>query len=159
MMANVGAEQQAEVDAVMSKLFGSKEMTMYLGAVDDQTVFIAYTSPDLLQEVWSGTAEPLSNNPDLIRTTSQLPDNPVAAGYWSPGGTAKFASRMLAMMPATAGVQLPEFGPSPPIGWTMHGQADKVEFHAIVPAETFEAVGEFATTIMRAKAANLQPAE
>ncbi len=149
-MGNVGAEQQAELDALMSKMFGSKEMTMYLGAVNDQTVLIAYTSPDMLQKVWDAddASEVLSNNLDLNRTTSQLPKNPMMVGFWSPAGTTKFANRMLAMMPATGGIQIPELGESPPIGWTMHGKPEKVEFHAIVPVETFEAVAEFVTAMM-----------
>jgi hypothetical protein len=52
------------------------------------------------------------------------------------------------MMPATGGIQIPEFGESPPIGWTMHGKPEKAEFHAIVPVETFEAVGDFVTAMM-----------
>jgi hypothetical protein len=149
-MGSVGAEQQAEMDALMSKMFGSKEMTMYLGAVDEQTVLIAYTSPDMLQKVWDADAasEVLSNNLDLNRTKSQLPKNPMIVGYCSPAGTMKFAKRMLAMMPATGGIQIPELGDSPPIGWTMHGKPEKVEFHAIIPVETFEAVGEFVTAMM-----------
>lgn len=149
-MSNPGGQNQAQVDALMGKLFGSNPMTLYLGAVDEHTVLMSYVSPDLLLKVWD-SARPvgdLSDEPNLIQTRNRLPDDPVMVGFWSLEGTMEFAERVMGMMPATNGIPVPQLRESPPVGLAVRGQDEKIEFHMLVPIEAMEAVGESVSALM-----------
>ncbi|MCC9600287.1 hypothetical protein LOC67_06915 [Stieleria sp. JC731] len=149
-MTQVPPEQKAMVNAMMVKMFGANELVMYAGAVDAKTVLIGYTSPDMLVAAWEsdGKSASLSESEYIKTTSAMLPSSPQFVGYWSPSGTATFASQLISEI-SPQGFQLPEFPATPPVGWTVEIKSGQVEANAVIPVEVFEAAGKFASGFIK----------
>ena len=138
---------QDNVDALMEKLYGPGGITVYLAAADDDTVLMAYTDTALLRKALrfkKDGAKQISQEQHIVSTSKHLPSGAQGIGYWSPSGSIAFANRMMHLISGPdAGVRLPAFPPTPPVGWTMTVTPTVVKFDAVLPAEIIEAVKTF----------------
>lgn len=144
---------QNELDVLMEKFYGPGGLTMYLAAADDDTVLMAYTDTALLREalrIANDEPRQFSQDQNIVSTSRQLPTSAHAIGYWSPAGTIAFVNRMLQLVSGPeAGVRLPVFPQTPPVGWTITVTPEVVTTDTVIPAEIFEALGPYVQQVQR----------
>jgi hypothetical protein len=141
-----------ELGAIMEKFYGPDGVTSYMAAVDDHTLLMSYTGPEMLRKALgsSGESTPqLSNNAGINATAGQLPAGALAVGYWSPSGTIAFANRTMGIFQGeAAGFQLPPCPDVPPAGWTMTTTSPSaVQFDTLLPADTVVGFGSYIKTL------------
>ena len=140
-----------ELDTLMEKFYGPGGITMYLAAANDDTVLLAYTDMALLRKAMQAATDrtkQISQEPNLVSTSKQLPPGAHFVGYWSPSGTIAFADRMMRLVsgPETD-MQLPAFPDTPPVGVAITATPSVVRFCTVVPAEIITAVGRYVETM------------
>jgi len=142
-------------DELMKKLFGpGGEIAVFFAAADDHTIVASYTGKKLLQqslEAVKGTSPGLAGDPGLAKTAAMLPSGAQWVGYISPKGTIDFVKRVIPLFApeGKAASDLPEFPPTPPIGFAVKTTPDGVRSHTVVPAEVWKAVGGFVAELKK----------
>jgi len=141
-------EDTPEYEQIMAKMFGpGGRMNFFLVAADEQTVLIGYTNKALLLEglkLLKQSKPGLAGDGSIARTARLLPSGAQWVGYWSPKGTIDFINRVVPMFtPPGVFFKLPEFDPTPPIGFSVVFSAAGLEGEMVVPDAVLKAIGRY----------------
>ena len=149
-----GSQDVPGYEEMMKKLFGPEaKMVVYVAAADDHTIVTAYTSKDLLLDCLKAVERPgtgLSGDKELAKTAAMLPAGAPWVGYWSPKGTIDFANQIVpAFAPPEVQFKLPEFPPTPPIGFAGETTPGGLRTYMVVPAAVVQAIGDFVVELKK----------
>jgi len=141
-----GAGQEVPgFEKMMENLFGpGGKMTMYVAAVDDQTLVGAYVSKDLLKKAIASVRNPtasLGADTGIAKTAALLPQGSQWVGFISPKGVVDFGLRIARMVvPDNEGLELPPFPQTPPVGFAVKASREGLETDLVLPSSVIEAV-------------------
>lgn len=150
-----GAVKMPNYEEVMEKLFGpGGKIVAFVAVADDHTIVSAYPRRRLLREslkVVDGTRPGLVGDPQVAKTAAMLPSGALCVGYVSPKGTIDFINRVIpAMTPeGKSPLRLPDFPPTPPIGFAVKAAPGELRSHTVVPAAVVKAVGGFVAELKK----------
>jgi hypothetical protein len=121
------------------------KLTVYLTAVDENTVIMSYVSIERLQSAiyfFESKQPGLLHEAGVAEVAAALPEGSQMVGYVSLDGIMEVVRQLMPQMPGMPTPNLPEFPPSPPIGMAAKVSATGVEGHLVVTAGTLKAIGE-----------------
>lgn len=144
-------EMPPEAEKMIEAMIGEGgKLDMYAAAADDDTVILTYVSKDRLVQTLkafkAGRAQ-LCEDPNVAKTAGMLLAGAQWTGFWSPEGTLKLASAVIATVAPGAPIEIPKFPSPAPIGFAVKMSPGVVETDMVIPADVLEAIPEFVKAI------------
>ena len=150
MSGMVEGQAVPQTQQMMALMFGQGgKLSIYMAAVDDQTVVGQYVSKErLLERLKSGPLkESLGQQPDVAKTLGMLPGTAQGLALWSPTGTFQMVRQMMQTLQPNGAIQLPEFPNSPPVGLAMEISPTRLDIDLVMPTELLQAIAQFAQSV------------
>lgn len=144
MMEMAGAPGQPQMENMFELMFGEGgQVSVYMAPKDAKTVIGTYICKERLEQLLKQDAvEPLSGEPTVAKTLDLLPKNSHAVGLWSVPGTVRLVSQILRTVQPQIADSLPEFPPTPPVGFAASLSGTRVDLDIVIPGEILKAVAE-----------------
>ncbi len=144
-----GPAAEEMMKEMMKKMFGEDgRMVFYLAAVNKTTVAGAYVTPDALSrlaKVAKNRDLSLAADADVAKTKALLPAGSQWVVYINLKGAFEFANNMATLFaPPDAGIVIPPFPATQPIGFAAKTSLTKIETDLVVPGAVLKAIGDYA---------------
>jgi hypothetical protein len=149
-------EQAPQFNAMMETMFGNGgKAVCWIVPADEHHIVMGYVNQDCVSrmiEVIKQGKPGLEANADVAKTMALLLPDAAAAGYVSLAGAVSFVKRIVATVVPQAGIsqKIPDFPPTPPIGFSLTTSPNEVQTSAIVPVEVLKAVVPYVNKVQQA---------
>lgn len=155
-MSGQFANTPPQAKAILDTLLGPNgKLSAYVGAVDPQTIVMAYVSQENFQRAVAAakaTGGGLASDSAVGQTAQLLPVGSQVVVYLSPQGTVEMVKSMIVAFapPGQALSNIPAFPATPPIGGALKLAPGGVETDLVLPAATLEGIAKFVFDVRNA---------
>ena len=126
---------------IMEAMFGPDgKMTVSLAAIDANTVFYIYKPA--MQAAFGKKMGSLQDDAKVAATLALLPQGSQWVFLIDPKGTLEMTARMVKTFAPDAGVQIPSFPPTAPIGMGARLSENGLTLETVIPAQFFDGLGK-----------------